>query len=150
MTHSVVSLWCLSSQWTPALGPSQLCQGLAQGVHWLDTKGGLTDDQCRSQHLIVEGRKAWVMAQQWNERKSQKGEALGRKNWWCLVSGVKGYFQKATDMIRKNWIICILDVRSMKCRNIQVQLEMLAWGPRGGMKIVTMWTGWVVAHWKKV
>ena len=94
MTHSVVSLWCLSSQWTPALGPSQLCQGLAHGVHSLDTKGGLTDDQCRSQHLVVEGRKAWVMAQQWNERKSQMGEALGRKNWWCLVSGWKYIFKK--------------------------------------------------------
>lgn len=39
-----------------------------------------SDDQCRSQHLIAEGRKAWMMAQQWNERKSQMGEALARKN----------------------------------------------------------------------
>lgn len=77
---------------------------------------------------------------EWKEESNGRG--TGKKELMVFGKWVEVYFQKATYILRRNWIICILHVRSMKCRNIQVQLEMLAWGPRGGMKIVTMWTGW--------
>lgn len=40
---------------------------------------------------------------------------------------VEGYFQKAIYILQRNWIICILDVWSMKCRNIQVQMSSGSW-----------------------
>lgn len=62
---------------------------------------------------------------EWKEESNGRG--TGKKELMVFGKWVEGYFQKAIYILRRNWIICILDVRSMKCRNIQVQMSSGSW-----------------------
>lgn len=62
---------------------------------------------------------------EWKEESNGRG--IGKKELTVFGKWVEGYFQKAIYILRRNWIICILDVWSMKCRNIQVQMSSGSW-----------------------
>lgn len=62
---------------------------------------------------------------EWKEESNGRG--TGKKELMVFGKWVEGYFLKATYILRRNWIICILDVWSMRCRNIQVQMSSGSW-----------------------